>query len=384
LAGPAAPEEDVLPLKTLREKRGCLPLVLQTDNGSAYCLGEVERLLEQENVVHLRHSYQAGLLLASTAIKLNGNRLRGRRGYRTPNEMVKGLPLWYNRITSPDFSQRLRPRSRWTVRSSGEGGGQLSGGQRQRVAIARAIIANPALLLLDEATSALDPGTALSITQALARIAKGRTVIAVTHRLESAVSADLVFVFDEGRLVEQGHHEQLLQNNGHYARMWRKQTGFSIDQKGNAEVEVTRLRDIPIFNKLDDTLLTRMAQLFSTEHYVPDRVVIHEGDLGDRFYIIVRGQVGVSRRLPQGGSEQFQVLEAGDYFGEVALLRKAPRIGTARTLSDCTLLSLADEHFQRLMQDAPKLLEEMKEAIEEALRLPEYEWAARIIRPEPM
>ncbi len=264
----------------------------------------------------------------------------------------------------------------------GEGGGRLSGGQRQRVAIARAIIANPALLLLDEATSALDPGTATSITQALARIAEGRTVIAVTHRLESAAAADLVFVFDEGRLVEQGHHEQLLQDNGLYARLWRKQTGFSIDQKGNAEVEVTRLRDIPIFNKLDDTLLTRVAHLFSTEHYVPDRVVIHEGDLGNRFYIVVRGQVALSRRLPEGGSEQFQVLEDGDYFGSVALLRKVPRMATARTLSDCTLLSLADQHFQRLMQDAPELFEEMEETIEEALRLPEYEWATRKFRPE--
>ena len=80
----------------------------------------------------------------------------------------------------------------------GEGGGRLSGGQRQRVAIARAIIGDPALLVLDEATSALDPGTAMSIKQALARITRGRTVIFVTHHLESALMADLVFVFDEG------------------------------------------------------------------------------------------------------------------------------------------------------------------------------------------
>jgi ATP-binding cassette subfamily B protein len=265
----------------------------------------------------------------------------------------------------------------------GEGGSRLSGGQRQRVAIARAIIGDPALLVLDEATSALDPGTAMSIKQALARITRGRTVIFVTHHLESALMADLVFVFDEGRLVEQGHHEQLLQDNGLYARLWGKQTGFSIDQKGNAEVEVARLRDIPIFNKLDDTLLTRLAHLFSTEHYVPDRVVIHEGeDPADRFYIIVRGQVALSRRLPEGVSEQIAVFEDGDYFGSVALLRKVPRMATARALSDCTLLSLAGEHFQWLMEDAPELHKEMEEFIEEQLRLPEHEWAVRLLRPE--
>ena len=183
--------------------------------------------------------------------------------------------------------------------------------------------------------------------------------------------------------MEQGHHEQLLQDNGLYARLWGKQTGFSIDQKGNAEVEVARLRDIPIFNKLDDTLLTRLAHLFSTEHYVPDRVVIHEGeDPADRFYIIVRGQVALSRRLPEGVSEQIAVFEDGDYFGSVALLRKVPRMATARALSDCTLLSLAGEHFQWLMEDAPELHKEMEEFIEEQLRLPEHEWAVRLLRPE--
>ena len=84
----------------------------------------------------------------------------------------------------------------------GEGGGRLSGGQRQRVALARAIVADPALLVLDEATSALDPGTAASVIRTLERISRGRTMIFVTHRLESARIADLVFVFDEGRLAE--------------------------------------------------------------------------------------------------------------------------------------------------------------------------------------
>ena len=263
----------------------------------------------------------------------------------------------------------------------GEGGGRLSGGQRQRVALARAIIADPALLLLDEATSALDPGTAMSVIQTLERISRGRTTIFVTHRLESARMADLVFVFDEGRLVEYGQHEQLLQDNGVYARLWHRQAGFSLDQKGDAKVEATRLRDVPFLSKLDDTILTRIAPLFVTERYAPGRVVIHEGDRGDRFYIIVRGQVEVSRRLPErvGESEQLAVKEDGDYFGQVALLRKVPRPTTMRALSDCTLLSLANEHFQRLMENAPELHEDMEQVIEEYLRSPGGEWAAPLL-----
>ncbi len=172
-----------------------------------------------------------------------------------------------------------------------------------------------------------------------------------------------------------------MQDNGLYAKLWSKQSGFSIDQQGNAKVEPERLRDIALFSKLDDTVLRRLADLFTTEHYLPDRLVIHEDDPGDRFYIIVRGQLAVSRRLPEGVNEQLAVLEDGDYFGSVALLRKVPRMATARTLTDCTLLSLANEHFQRLMQDAPELRKEMEEFIEEKLRLPQFEWAVPLLEP---
>lgn len=107
----------------------------------------------------------------------------------------------------------------------GERGGKLSGGQRQRLAIARAILQDPPILLLDEATSAFDPSTAGSIDKAIELIGKGRTVISVTHRLDSAPRVDCIFVFQEGRLVEQGRHEDLLKRNGPYAQLWNKQAG---------------------------------------------------------------------------------------------------------------------------------------------------------------
>ncbi len=108
----------------------------------------------------------------------------------------------------------------------GERGGQISGGQRQRIAIARAILRNPAVLVLDEATSSLDPETESAINATLGNLATGRTVISVTHRLTSVVKSDCIFVLQEGKLIEQGTHEELLNLRGLYYRLWWKQRGI--------------------------------------------------------------------------------------------------------------------------------------------------------------
>jgi ATP-binding cassette subfamily B protein len=96
----------------------------------------------------------------------------------------------------------------------GERGGWLSGGQRQQVAIARAMLRDPDILVLDEVTSALDPVTEAAIHATLERVAKGRTVVTVTHRLASVRHADRIFVLDRGRLVECGQHDELLTQGG--------------------------------------------------------------------------------------------------------------------------------------------------------------------------
>jgi ATP-binding cassette subfamily B protein len=106
---------------------------------------------------------------------------------------------------------------------AGERGGRFSGGQRQRIALARAIIRDPAVLILDEATSALDAASEASINATLARLAKGRTVISITHRLRSLRQADQIFVLNEGRLAESGPHEHLLKLRGKYYELWQKQ-----------------------------------------------------------------------------------------------------------------------------------------------------------------
>ena len=121
-----------------------------------------------------------------------------------------------------DFIMRL-PRQYDTI--VGERGQKLSGGQRQRLSIARAVLKDPPILVLDEATSAVDNETEAAIQRSLERIAVGRTTIVIAHRLSTVRNADILFVLDDGRLVEQGTHEQLVERGGIYASLWRVQTG---------------------------------------------------------------------------------------------------------------------------------------------------------------
>lgn len=105
----------------------------------------------------------------------------------------------------------------------GEKGGRLSGGQRQRIALARALLTNPGILLLDEATSALDYESEAAVMENMAAISKGRTVISIAHRLNTLRQADRILVIDRGQVVEQGTHDQLLEEGGTYARLWKLQ-----------------------------------------------------------------------------------------------------------------------------------------------------------------
>ncbi len=107
----------------------------------------------------------------------------------------------------------------------GERGVKLSGGQRQRIAIARVMLKNAPILLLDEATSALDSEVETAIQESLNEMMEGKTVIAIAHRLSTIAAMDRLIVMDEGRIVEEGSHAQLLALNGLYARLWRHQSG---------------------------------------------------------------------------------------------------------------------------------------------------------------
>ena len=244
----------------------------------------------------------------------------------------------------------------------GERGSRLSGGQRQRVAIARAIVRDPAILVLDEATSALDPSTESAIHETLKRLAATRTVVEVTHRLSSVVEHDRIFVLDKGRLIESGTHQQLLEQHGEYFQLWNKQSGIKISEDGQrVDITVERLRAIPILSQLEDEMLGELAKLFTIERCPESRLVIRQGDMMvEKFYVIARGKVKVTKRDDPGDDErQLTVLSDGDHFGEIALIKDVPRTATIRTVTPCIFLTLQRAQFLDLVGRDPQLREQI-------------------------
>lgn len=125
-----------------------------------------------------------------------------------------------------DFIERLPEKYESMV---GERGVKLSGGQRQRIAIARALLKDAPILLLDEATSALDSESEVEVQKALLRLMENRTVLAIAHRLSTLRAMDRLIIFDEGEVVEDGTHEELLAKKGLYAELWAHQAGGFIE-----------------------------------------------------------------------------------------------------------------------------------------------------------
>lgn len=250
----------------------------------------------------------------------------------------------------------------------GERGGQLSGGQRQRIALARALVCNPAILIMDEATSALDPKTEKAINETLKRITKGMTIINSTHRLESIKGYDVIYLLEKGHIVESGSHEELIEKNGKYAELFSKQGGFIVaDNLKYAEIEVDRLAKIDLFKQIDNTVLEELVDLFVSEYYSEGQIVINAGDYGDRFYVIARGRVEVYVILEDGSERIINVLEDGDYFGEIALYKDIRRTANARACTPSMILSLKRKHFERIIAKTPEIKEKIEHEI--AVRL---------------
>jgi ATP-binding cassette, subfamily B, bacterial len=248
---------------------------------------------------------------------------------------------------------------------AGEQGKSLSGGQRQRIALARAILRRPAILLLDEATSALDPEAETLIYDTLKKLRHTCTILSVTHRLAPIADMDQIIVLDQGQVVEAGSHPLLMNRKGLYYHLYTQQSGFHISSDGQyAEVTPARLRSLPLFEKLSDATLQQFTTQFTTERFEPGRTVIHEGEPGEKFYIIVRGKVSISISGPDRQPIQINVLQDGDYFGEIALLEDIQRTATVCALLPSLILTLDRQHFSNMVASHP----DVRIAVEQAAR----------------
>jgi ATP-binding cassette subfamily B protein len=231
----------------------------------------------------------------------------------------------------------------------------VSTGEAQRVAVARAILRDPELLLLDEVASGLDPESEAELLEAVEQLRAGRSIVSITHRLESVKTADMVVVVDSGRVVESGRFDELLAAGGMFETMWTKQHGFDVSANGlSARIHAHRLRRIPIFEQLDDAILADLAAAFTSNHHRDGEVIIREGEQGDAFYVIARGIAQVVRHGDGAGERVVARLEDGDFFGEMALLGSARRNATVRARGSTTVLRLDQRSFAQLMATVPE------------------------------
>jgi ATP-binding cassette, subfamily B, heavy metal transporter len=173
-----------------------------------------------------QQSLRSALGLVPQEVVLFNDTIRFNVGYSKPEASEAEILDVLRRAQLEDFVAAL-PRGLDT--RVGERGLKLSGGEKQRIGVARAILRDPPILVLDEATSSLDSETEREVQRALREAAKGRTTIAVAHRLSTIAAADEILVFDEGRIAERGSHAELVAGSGVYAKMWLRQSESERD-----------------------------------------------------------------------------------------------------------------------------------------------------------
>jgi ATP-binding cassette subfamily B protein len=179
------------------------------------------------------------------------------------------------------------------------------------------------------------------------------------------VGADQIFVLDRGQLVQQGTHDELVRADGLYAQLWQEQGGGIGAGTGP---EANRLGAIPIFAHLPPELLQTLSQRLLVQRFEAGDVIVKQGDMGDRLYIISRGQVDVLSTDPVANLRPLAVLREGDYFGEISLLREAPRIATVRARTPVLTFTLAKDDFDGLLQAIPPLRESIERVMNQRIQ----------------
>ncbi|MDH5797464.1 MAG: ATP-binding cassette domain-containing protein, partial [Paracoccaceae bacterium] len=188
--------------------------------------GEV--LIDDQNVSHVtQNSLRRAIGMVTQETAMFNRSARDNIMYGRPDASEEELVRAAERAEAHEFIQDLQDYKGRNGYEAflGERGVKLSGGQRQRIALARAILKDAPILVLDEATSALDSEVEAEIQKALDNVMEGKTVLAIAHRLSTIASMDRIVVMEQGRIVEEGSHEELLVQGGLYAGFWNRQSG---------------------------------------------------------------------------------------------------------------------------------------------------------------
>ncbi len=174
-----------------------------------------------------QESLRANIAMVTQDTSLLHRSVRENILYGRPDASEEDLHQAINKAEAHEFIQGLADLAGNTGLDAqvGERGVKLSGGQRQRIAIARVLLKDAPILILDEATSALDSEVEAAIQHSLYQLMEGKTVIAIAHRLSTIAAMDRLIVIDEGEIVEQGSHQELIEQKGIYAQLWAHQTG---------------------------------------------------------------------------------------------------------------------------------------------------------------
>lgn len=162
-------------------------------------------------------SLRRNMALVSQEVAIFNDTVRENIAYGTPDATPQQIEAAAKAAAAHDFIMELQQGYDTKL---GENGVKLSGGQRQRISIARAMLRNAPILLLDEATSALDAHSERLVQTALEKLQKGKTTVVVAHRLSTIMNADIIYVMEDGKIVETGNHASLIKNNGLYARLY--------------------------------------------------------------------------------------------------------------------------------------------------------------------
>lgn len=202
----------------------------------------------------------------------------------------------------------------------------LSGGQKQRVAVARALVNKPRIILADEPTAALDKES-------------GRIVVSLLQEHASAADATIILVTHDNRILDVADRIVTLIDGRIVSRV----------DVGETNLICEFLRNCPVFGHQSPSELTEIAQKMAHEKYPPGEIIFHQGDEGDKFYLIREGQVEVLIDGP-AGLQLVRTLEKGNIFGEMSLLQDQPRSATLRTVDEVDLYVLSRDDFHAAME----------------------------------